>query len=61
MKAGDIVKYAVPQDGEQSFRFMVLEHNGDRVHIAWIEADGKPLYWPITPCETVHPFDLVLA
>jgi len=33
---GDVVKYSRPADGEADFRFLLKEHNGDRVAIELI-------------------------
>jgi len=35
-KVGDVVKYSRPADGEADFRFLLKEHNGDRVAIELI-------------------------
>lgn len=35
-RAGDVVKYSRPAEGEADFRFLLKEHNGDRVAIELI-------------------------
>ncbi len=55
MKVGDTVKYAHPQPGEEDLRFILLEHNGDRVAIQLI------CDWRIKPVETVDLREVVNA
>lgn len=33
IRVGELVKYSNPQAGEEGFRFILVEHNGDRVVI----------------------------
>jgi hypothetical protein len=35
-RVGDVVKYSRPVKGESDFRFLLKEHNGDRVMIELI-------------------------
>lgn len=35
-QVGDVVKYSRPEKGEADFRFLLKEHNGDRVAIQLI-------------------------
>ena len=35
-QVGDVVKYSHPAEGEANFRFLLKEHNGDRVAIELI-------------------------
>jgi hypothetical protein len=35
-QVGDVVKYSRPERGEADFRFLLKEHNGDRVAIELI-------------------------
>ncbi len=55
MKPGQMVRYSRPAPGEESFRFTLLEDNGDRVLIRWI------CDLPIGPTETVARTDVVEA
>lgn len=52
-QVGEIVRYSNPEDGEENFRFRVVEDNGDRVHIEDFENKGH-----IKPVELVHPDDI---
>ena len=56
MKVNDVVKYARPQNGEEAFRFRVLEIHRDveipRVHIQLI------CDWRIKPVEVVALNDI---
>jgi hypothetical protein len=36
LRVGDLVKYSRPAKGESGFRFLLKEHNGDRVAIELI-------------------------
>lgn len=54
MNVGDIVKYAEPQDGEEGYRFRVMEVNGDRLMVQFI---GHIL--PIPPVETLRLSDVI--
>jgi hypothetical protein len=47
MKTNDCVKYSKPEKGEEQFRFILREINGDRVLIELI------CDWAIKPVETV--------
>ena len=38
-QVGDVVKYSHPAEGEANFRFLLKEHNGDRVAIELICAE----------------------
>jgi hypothetical protein len=38
-QVGDAVKYSHPAEGEGNFRFLLKEHNGDRVAIELICAE----------------------
>lgn len=53
MKNGDIVKYAQPDEGEEDFRFAVVEMNGDRASIVCVNSG---LDYP--PVETVRVADI---
>ena len=35
-QVGDVVRYSHPAEGEANFRFLLKEHNGDRVAIELI-------------------------
>ena len=53
--AGSTVKYANPEPGEESFRFTLVEHRGDRVLL-------RVLDWPnplLAPTEVVKLSDVV--
>ncbi len=55
MQAGTIVRYAKPEQGEETMLFVVIEANGDRVLI-------RPMVWlygGIVPLETVATRDVV--
>jgi hypothetical protein len=49
MRVGEIVRYANPQQGEETLTFTLIEHNGDRV---LIESRDFPS-WRIAPRECV--------
>lgn len=49
MTIGTIVKYSQPQEGEEGYRFEVLEDNGDRLLIRSITSG-----LPFPPVETVR-------
>jgi hypothetical protein len=42
MKPGDRVKYSRPQEGEADLRFVLVEHNGDRVVIESLAGEAIP-------------------
>lgn len=55
MQAGDIVKYAVPQDDETGFRFVLLDNPEiQRVRIKLI------CDWTIAPIEVVDVSEITL-
>jgi hypothetical protein len=56
MQPGTIVKYSKPSPGEEGFRFVVLEHNGDRVFIQ--DNSGE---FDMPPIELVDPSEITLA
>jgi nitrogen fixation protein FixH len=51
---GDVVKYSKPTAGEESFRFVVLDHEGERVEIQLI------CDWFIKPIEAVDQAEVEL-
>jgi hypothetical protein len=55
MNIGDVVKYSNPSKEEQEFRFILLEHNGDRVTVQLI-CDER-----IKPVETLKVEEVELA
>ena len=52
---GDVVKYSHPAEGEADFRFLLKEHNGDRVAIELICTER------IRPIEVVATSDIKVA
>jgi hypothetical protein len=52
---GDVVKYSHPAEGEADFRFLLKEHNGDRVAIELICTER------IRPIEVVATDDIEVA
>ena len=52
MNPGTIVKYSKPTEGEHDFRFIVMEDNGDRVHIMLI------CDWWLKPIEILRPEEI---
>jgi hypothetical protein len=54
--AGRIVKYSNPEPGEESFCFLVIEDNGDRLHIEDYQNQAF-----LKPVETVAREDVELA
>jgi hypothetical protein len=54
-QVGDVVKYSRPAEGEAGFRFLLKEHNGDRVAIELICTER------IRPVEVVSPDDIEVA
>ena len=55
MELGSLVKYSKPIDGECDLRFILMEHNGDRVMIRLICDE------PIQPIECVKADEITLA
>ena len=54
-RVGDVVKYSHPAEGEGNFRFLLKEHNGDRIAIELICAER------IRPVELVSTDDIEVA
>jgi len=54
-QVGDVVKYSHPAEGEASFRFLLKEHNGDRVAIELICTER------IRPIEVVATDEIEVA
>ena len=54
-QVGDVVKYSHPAKGEASFRFLLKEHNGDRVAIELICTER------IRPIEVVATDEIEVA
>ena len=54
-QVGDVVKYSRPAEGEASFRFLLKEHNGDRVAIELICTER------IRPIEVVATDEIEVA
>jgi hypothetical protein len=54
-QVGDVVKYSRPAEGEAGFRFLLKEHNGDRVAIELICTER------IRPIEVVATNEIEVA
>ena len=54
-QVGDVVKYSRPAKGEASFRFLLKEHNGDRVAIELVCTER------IRPIEVVATDEIEVA
>ena len=54
-QVGDVVKYSRPAEGEASFRFLLKEHNGDRVAMELICTER------IRPIEVVATDEIEVA
>ena len=54
-QVGDVVKYSRPAEGEANFRFLLKEHNGDRVAIELICTER------IRPIEVVATDEIEVA
>jgi hypothetical protein len=54
-QVGDVVKYSHPAEGEANFRFLLKEHNSDRVAIELICTER------IRPIEVVATNDVEIA
>ena len=54
-QVGDVVKYSHPAEGEANFRFLLKEHNGDRVAIELICTER------IRPIEVVAADEIEVA
>jgi len=54
-QVGDVVKYSHPAEGEAGFRFLLKEHNGDRVAIELICTER------IRPIEVVATEEIEIA
>ncbi len=55
LAVGDVVKYSCPETGESDLRFLLKEHNGDRVMIELI-CDER-----IRPVEIVAPDEIEMG